>query len=533
MTAMRRREGGWAESRQGRPMRSPPSRPPVSALRARAVRLEREGDLAGALATYEEALGVAPHDPDLIGALAQIAERLGMTEPAEALWRQACALAPDSLQAQDGRARTLRNLGRYDEAIAVLQAAIEANPTEARLWNSVGVTLSQQGQTETALTFYDEALRLDRRLATAAYNRACAHFDLGDLEAAQADFVAADKLARKPAETAMITFAAATLALARGDLSAAWAGYESRLSPHLPKPVTFEAPGRRWAPNLPLEGKHLLVLAEQGLGDELLFASLLPDVIKALGAEGRLTLAVEPRLVDLFARSLPQARVIPHQTEIAGDRRRRSAKDLEPHEIDLWAPLASLPRRFRATIEDFPQRAGFLVPDPQRVAHWRNWLGEGPRAVGLTWRSGNLLGDRRRQYPPMASWKPVLQAGTTRLVNLQYDVLPDELAALEALGGRPLLEPPGLDLRHQIDDLAALCAALDLVVSVSNATGQLAGACGRPTVMLCVPAAWPRLGQANYPWHPTIRPVAPPTFGAWDPAMAQTAALIETLIKGG
>ncbi|MDO8411840.1 MAG: tetratricopeptide repeat protein [Phenylobacterium sp.] len=512
-------------------MPSPP-RPPPSALRARAARLEREGDLAGALATYEAALAAAPHDVDLLAALALIAERLGLMALAEGLWRQACALAPDNLQAQDGRARSLRELGRYDEAIAVLQAAIEADPTEARLWNSVGVTLSQQGQTETALTFYDEALRLDPRLATAAYNRACARFDLGALDAAQADFAMASKLARKPADAAMITFAAATLALARGDLEAGWEGYEARLSPHRPRPVAFAAPGRRWTLNLPLAGQRLLVFAEQGLGDEILFASLLPEVIEALGPEGHLTLAVEPRLVALVARSFPQAEVLPHETEPVGGRVRRSAGGLaDPRAIDLWAPLASLPRRFRRAITDFPARPGFLVPDPQRVAHWRRWLGEGPPSVGLTWRSGNLLGDRRRQYPPMASWKPVLEASETRLVNLQYDVQADELDALGALGGRALLKPPGLDLKNHIDDLAALCTALDLVVSVSNATGQLAGACGAPTVMLCVPAAWPRLGQDSYPWHPTIRPVAPRIFGEWDPAMAQVAELVAALTR--
>ena len=348
-----------------------PSRPSPSALRARAARLEREGDLAGALAAYEAALAAAPHDVDLLASLAQIAERLGMMAPAEGLWRQACALAPDNLQAQDGRARTLRELGRYDEAIAVLQAAIAAHPTEARLWNSVGVTLSQQGQTESALTFYDEALRLDSRLATAAYNRAGARFDLGALEAAQADFAIAGKLARKPADAAMISFAAATLALARGDLAAGWEGYEARLSPHRPKPVAFEAPGRRWTPNLRLAGKRLLVLAEQGLGDEILFASLLPEVSEALGPEGRLTLAVEPRLVALFARSFPQAEVLPHRTEPVGARVRRSAGILaDPRAIDLWAPLASLPRQFRRAITDFPDRPGFLVPDPQRVTYW-------------------------------------------------------------------------------------------------------------------------------------------------------------------
>ena len=164
---------------------------------------------------------------------------------------------------------------------------------------------------------------------------------MGALDAARTDFATAGKLARKPADAAMITFAAATLALARGDLAAGWEGYETRMSPHRARPVAFEAPGRRWAPNLPLAGKRLLVLAEQGLGDELLFASLLPDVIEALGPEGRLTLAVEPRLVALFARSFPQAEVLPHRTEPVGGRVRRSAG--LPHSA-VTAPRTQAPK---------------------------------------------------------------------------------------------------------------------------------------------------------------------------------------------
>ena len=390
-------------------MARPPAAPALQALKARAARLEREGDLAAALEAYQQALVQAPQDGGLLADLAGVAERLGMAEAAERLWRQARTLEPASARAAAGHARALRDLGRFDEAVSLLQAALGADPGEARLWNTLGVTLTQQGRAAEALTFFDEALRLDPHSASAAYNRGSARFDLEAYDAAQADFAAARRLARKPGDVAMIDFAAATLALARGDLEAGWTGYETRLSPHGPRPVIFDAPGRRWTPNLSLEGRRLLVFAEQGLGDEILFASLVPDVIAALGPEGRLSLAVEPRLVPLLARSFPEAEVVAHATEARGGKLRRSAPDLsDPRGIELWAPLGSLPRRFRQRPQDFPAAPAPLRPAPARRAHWRAWLGAGPPAVGVSWRPAWSLRTRSttspRCAPPCPRW---------------------------------------------------------------------------------------------------------------------------------
>jgi hypothetical protein len=329
----------------------------------------------------------------------------------------------------------------------------------------------------------------------------------------------------------MIDFAAATLALARGDIGSGWDAYEARFSRELSKAVTFEAPGRRWTPMAGLSGKRLLVVAEQGLGDELMFANVLPDVLDDLGPDGRLTVAVEPRLTELFRRSFPAATVIAHATDRHQGRRRRTVPGApEPGGVDYWAPLASLLRRYRRTAADFPSKAGYLRPDPARVAHWRRWLGEGPPVVGITWRSGALLGDRRRNYPALERWVPMLRTPGVRFVNLQYGECADELRTLSDLSGAPILEAPGLSLRDDIDDLAALCGALDLIVGVGNATGALAGACGCPLALIGGPSAWPRLGRDDaYPWYPHARALAAPAFGEWEAVMAGAAALIGDL----
>jgi Flp pilus assembly protein TadD len=503
-------------------------------LVAKGARFERAGDFDAAIAAYEAALGLAPDDPDIVARLALLAHRMELREVAAELWARVIALDPARLQAIDGRARALRETGAFAEAIALLREALLAHPQEQRLWNSLGVTLTQDSQAERALTFLDEAIRLDGRYAAAIYNRGAAWFDLGGLEAADSDFTLARKLARDPAEIATIAFAQATLALARGDLAAGWDGYETRLSPRWPGAVRFEAPGRRWTPDEPLAGKHLLVVGEQGLGDELMFAGVLPDVLTALGGDGRLSLAVEPRLVELFRRSFPAAGVSAHATDRQGPRRRRSAAAPDSRRpVDLWAPMGSLPRAFRRSLAAFPDRPGYLQPDPARVAHWRAWLGEGPPTVGVTWRSGKVTGDRRRQYPPLGLWGPMMAIGGVRFVNLQYGEAGEDLAALAGFAGRPLLEAPSLDLREDIEGLAALIAALDLTISVSNATGALAGACGSRLVLLSPPANWTYLGTRRQPWFPAAEALSAPAFGEWALVMAAAAARVAMLARAG
>ena len=498
--------------------------------RLRAAKLERAGDLEGALEAYQSALALAPDEHDLLASVAALAGRLAMPEVAVKLWSRVAALDPGRLEAVDGQAVALRELGRFDEAVEVLRGAIMAHASDARLWNTLGVTLVQQGQPAAALTFFDEAARLDPRSATALYNRGGARFDLGELAAAADDFALARKAARRPGDAAMIAFAQATLRLASGEVGSGWDDYEARFSHDLPGAPVFEAPGRRWRPTDRLEGQRFLVVAEQGVGDEAMFANVLPDLIDALGASGELHVAVDPRLVPLFARSFPRASITAHATRTIAGRRRRSAPDA-PRGIQLWSPMASLLRCFRRSAADFPTTPGYLRPDQARVAYWRAWLGAGPPAVGVTWRSGQVLGDRRRAYPPLAEWAGLLKTADVRFVNLQYGECADDLAALRASGAE-ILEPPGLDLREDLDDLAALTVALDLVVAVANATGAIAGASGAPLALLGPGNSWTDLGTQAYPWYPQARRLRPAAPADWRAPMAEAAALASGLARG-
>ena len=288
------------------------ARDEAPALLERARQAEEQGRTAEALDAYQRAFEASGGDPALAGDLGRVALRLGLHDIAEQLLRLYLTAAPDSVDGRAYLAHALREQHRHDEAIALLRQAIEARPTDPGLWTDLGVVRVRQGEPESALVFLDEALRLQPRYGRALYYRAHARADLGDHAGACADYEATRGAAGLDTiDRVRIDLAEALSRLGLGQFEAGWRLYNARLSPASAKPQRFEVPGQPYdfaRGTAGLEGRSLLLVAEQGLGDEVMFAGLIPDVIRALGPEGRLTLAVEPRLVALFARFVPGRR---------------------------------------------------------------------------------------------------------------------------------------------------------------------------------------------------------------------------------
>jgi hypothetical protein len=185
-------------------------------------------------------------------------------------------------------------------------------------------------------------------------------------------------------------------------------------------------------------------------------------------------------------------------------------------------------RRYRRDLSAFPAEAGFLKPDPARVAYWREQLAAlgGEPAVGIVWKS--LLNDsgRRRFFSPFEQWRPILGTPGVRFVNLQYGDCRAEIAEARARLGVEIWTPPGIDLKNDLDDVAALSAAVDLVIGPANAATNIAAAVGAPVWFISVPAAWPRLGAETYPWYPQTRTFLPAAYNNWTPVMAEIAAAL-------
>lgn len=493
-----------------------------------AISLEKSGRLEKAFTAYEAALKLLPEDPALVADLGALAHRLGHLDLAEKLYQKHLVLTPGNLEVANNLACVLRDDNRYGEAIDLLSTVLAAHPEKALLWNSLGTVVSDRGDMRESLPFYDEAIRLDPGFYKAHYNRANVRMGLGDPELALADIDAALEGVDVASDVATMKMAKAFTQLMLGDLSGGFETYETRFDPALPGAVFFESHGARWTPEDDLSGKTLLIYGEQGLGDEILFANLLGDVIAAVGPDGHVILVIERRLAPLFQRSFPGLKIFAHRTVAHQGRVIRAAMVGDnPPDADLWTPIGSLFRRFRNAVDKFPDQPSFLAPDPDRVAYWRQVLAaQGPLPkVGLMWKSLLMKGSRVRGFVPFDAWRAVLAVPDVTFVNLQYGDCSAELAAAEA-AGLSLWTPPGIDLRADLDDVAALCSALDLVVGPMTATTNIAAACGVRSWVISMPDAWPRFGTDGLPCYPAVRLFTADGFGEWDGVMRRIAGAL-------
>jgi tetratricopeptide (TPR) repeat protein len=501
---------------------------PTCAVAWRLIGMSREarGRTIEALEAYRQAYMLDPGAHDVLVDLGRLARSMGMHEAAADLIARALAIDPGSAHLACQLAEALGDGHQYDRAIAVLECALAIDPENALLLDGLGAILLQQGETEAAAACLDRALAAAPDAADPRFHRAKARFELGDHEGALSD---CDAILRKlrPEQTPAVLYLRSQIRLSLGDLAGGWADYEARLSPLHDKSPHFDLPGRRLGRVEPVVGRRVLVIGEQGLGDEMMFAGAIPDLIRAVGPDGAVQIAVSPRLVSLFARSFPEAVVSPYQLDTLDGRAVLSAPAVpSAMPAAFWMPIGDLAARFRATMAAFERPLPFLRPDPGRIAHWRAAMqtADGRPTVGLTWKSMQTHAHRRRQYPRLEDWAPLLGLSGVRFVNLQYGDCEADIAHMQALGAE-VWRADGVDLTDDIDEAAAISAAVDLAIGVGNASINLAAGVGAPSFIICPPAAWPRLGQDHYPWFNDARVFSASRFGDWTaPITAATEA---------
>lgn len=508
----------------------------VAAWRILALAAEASGDLTGALSAYEGALALDPQDAGLLKGLARIALDLGMAPVADAFARRALAGDPADAEAVCLLSRALAGQGHVDEAVEVLSAHLNSRPESPEAWNALGVLVGDRGDLESAQTFLEEALRLAPSLTPARFNAANLAMTRGDAAEALAALTRIPETGLSPRERATLVFSRACARLRLGDLSGGWRDYAMRNDPAFPGAAHFDIPGRRWRPGEPLAGEDLLLVGEQGLGDEVMFAGIVPELLDGPRAPARLALAVEPRLVSLFQRAFPGVPVMSHDTQETGGRKvRRLSTGAAGADIPrAWAPMADLLPDLRPTISDFPAPERFLAADPGRVQAWRQWLSTGAPGlrVGLLWKSGLMSGARNNAFAPFEAWSPVLETPGASFINLQYGDCAGEIAFARDALGVEIHTPEGLDLKQDLEGVSALACALDLVIGVSNASFNLAAACGAPAWLVTAPDAWTTLGAETYPWYPRVRMFASRRFGDWGRVLQSVADALAAEVAG-
>jgi hypothetical protein len=335
-------------------------------------------------------------------------------------------------------------------------------------------------------------------------------------------------------ENAQARLNRAILFLCRGDLASGWRDYEYRL--RLKKSPLRSHTLPRW--NGVARDIALLVMAEQGIGDQIMFASLIPELAAVFAEQGgRLILEAEPRLVALFARSFPGVAVMASTMETRGGTTYAAydwLANMGP--VDGAVALGSLAQSLRPRLADFPARAphrAYLAADKNETRDWRRWLrgqsGQGP-FIGLCWRSGNVEGLRKAQYAPLDAWAAFAARTEGTLISLQYDSAPAEIDAVERAAGRKILVPPGLDQKLEIDRTAGLIASLDAVISAPTAVSWLAAGLNIPTLKILFNNSWTSFGTDYEPFAPAARSMMPAQRGDWADAFAKASEALKAML---
>ena len=507
----------------------------AKAFHVLAMALERMGHLHKALVTYERAFELDPEDPELLINLGLTAWNLKLTEGAARMFQLYINTCPNSPLGYNNLGSVQYDLGRLDAAIDTLKGAIYRMPQEAILWNSLATVLAEEGRAEESLVFYNESVRLEPGFARGYHNLGYAYQHLGQLEEALVNYDRALEYAVDPSEQRETRHSRSICLIGAGKLEEGFREYEIRNSDRFRSYLHHLVKAPRWNGE-PVEGLKLLLVGEQGLGDEFMFANILPDMRRDLGPDGKLQIAVDPRLVPLFQRSFPDAEVGAYDDRTLLDNDGNKALRLVPfasdgNEPDMWAPMGSALQIYRKRISDFRHEA-FLVPDPARVAEFREKLAKLPgKKVGICWRSMMLEAKRAKYFSPIDGWAPVLKTEGVSFINLQYGDCAAEIACAADQHGVTIHQIEGLNLRDDIDGTAALSAALDLVLSAPTAAAATAASLGTEVWFLTAGRTWPQLGTDEYPWYAKTRVMSPEKFGDWASLMPDVSARLAAFAR--
>lgn len=473
----------------------------------RGVSLLNLGQYEDALDSFDEAVRIAPDYADAHINRGLVLPGLGRLDEALASFDKAIELNPGNALAHNDRGMALLGLARYEDAIAAFDKAIALRPDYFEAFNNRGLALPYLGRHEEALTSFEHAIDPLTDSFDARNNRGNVLRELRRHEEAIASYEKA--IALRPNDP-MVHYNEGMCRLQMGDCQRGWKKLEWRWQTSQYKSVHRDFPVPLWLGQESLQGKTILLHAEQGLGDTIQFcryARLASD----MGA--RVVLEVQPGLEKLL-------------TSLDGVDDLRINGETLP-EFDCHCPLLSLPLAFNTTLDTIPAaKTGYLRSDPALRAEWQTRLGERTRPrIGITWSGNRQFGNDRNRSIPLATLLPLL-AGNAQFVSLQKEIRESDQTVLDR----------DADILHFGDELrdfsdtAALTDLMDLVISVDTSIAHLAGALGKP-VWLLLPFnpdwRW-LLDREDSPWYPSARLFRQSRSGDWQEVIERVAKGLAT-----
>jgi tetratricopeptide (TPR) repeat protein len=476
---------------------------------ATTLHLARQYD--DALIWLQKALVLNPSHAESALELGKVLAKLDRNEEAIQAYRRALALTPDCIAALLNLAALLQKTEKFDQATTLLQQVVALRPNGCDGWLRLGAALRGAGRRDESLAAFRRALSIQPGSAVGYCALSLTLFDLGRFEEA----IEASKraLVIEPGSP-VVTFNMGTMLLSGGNFRDGWPAYNYRYAATGEKWLREEAHAPPWAGEA-LAGKSILILGEQGNGDQIQFVRYLP-ALRDLGAS---VFYLAPERLHRLFKSLNGSALL--LSEIQQNSR-----------FDFQCPLMHLPGVFETLGLPIQNEVPYLAAEPERIAHWRSRIGDHGFRIGIAWQGNQYDSYDLRSYP-LAALRPLAAIPGIRLISLQlndgseqFENLPPDMS-VERLG-------PDFDVgEHGFIDAAAVIEVVDLVVSCDTSIVHLAGALGRPVwIALSEVPEWRwQQERSDSIWYPSATLFRQNARGDWDGVFSRMADALAELLE--
>lgn len=437
---------------------------------------------------------------------------IGDLDGAEACAKKAINLDEDNYRSYGILGTIFRKTERYYEALQCYSKSFSINPEQVNIYNMIGITLGDLGEYDNAAGFFVEGLKKDQKTPEIYVNYAEVMKLQGKFDEAMGAYKIAINL--WPSND-YIKWNMSHLLLSQGKLDLGWKYYGYGVDVGARGVTSFNAP--EWDGEEDLSEKIVGICAEQGVGDEITFASCFSDVIDKAK---QCVISCDYRLKDIFHKSFPSAIIYPARG-LKNEAEVEYVKSITHPPIDVQIYAGNLPRYFRRQIDSFPRECAYLSIDDDLKNTWERRLGKrkvpGDKLkVGISWTSGLKKATRMRYYMELRDMMKILSMESLEFYNLQYGDHKEELKYIYDQLGISIKSFDDLNYKDDFDGVAALISNLDLVISPATSVAALSGSLGVATLVYTLPGTWATCGTNSMPWFPCSKLYVKQDESGWD-----------------
>jgi tetratricopeptide (TPR) repeat protein len=467
-----------------------------------------------ALLNFEKAIQLNPKDAQYHFERGNALQELNRLDEAIASYENASLLSPRYAEAHNNRGLVLKEIGRSDEALASFDKAISLKPGYAEAYRNRGNALKELKRLDEAVASYDKAISLKPDYAKAYNNRGAALKDLGRLDEALASYNKAISLQPDYAEALNNK---AHLLLRLEQFLEGFELYRSRWDTDGfgSKPLNTSIP--QWDGES--SSGNLLLWAEQGIGDEIFYASML-SLIPDEGMS--ITVSADKRLHSIYGRSFPNIRLLDRSTQ----------NEPVNDGFAAQAPIGDLGAILKVNADKVRRRHyPYLLVNEERRSELRKTSAflRSTAVCGVAWKSANKRSGEEKSVR-LSDLAPLITSPDISFVNLQYGDVTREINDVQSALSVQVHQIDGLDVFNDIDGLLALIDACDIILTTCNVTAHLAGSIGKKAAVL-VPAGKGRIwyweAEGNSQWYPSLRLVSQENFWDWETPVELATAWIK------